>query len=213
MRPIAWPLGVLGAAAAGLAYASLYEVRAFTMREVTVPVLPAGSDPFRILHLSDAHMTPSQHHKQQWLRSLAELEPDLVVNTGDNLAHLDALPSVLNAYGDLLDLPGVFVFGSNDYYSPVRKNPALYLVGGTGTSSGRNEWWRTRTQDLPFEPMRRAWRQHRDRDLAQRERPHLVQGCVRQACGGGSERAEGPGDRSHAPTLEVACTTSGCVSL
>ena len=38
MRPIAWPLGALGAAAAGLAYASLYEVRAFTLREVTVPV-------------------------------------------------------------------------------------------------------------------------------------------------------------------------------
>ena len=115
---------MLGAAAAGLAYASLYEVRAFTLREVTVPVLPAGSAPLRILHLSDAHMTPSQHRKQEWLRGLAALEPDLVVNTGDNLAHMDALPSVLRAYGDLLDLPGVFVFGSNDYYSPIRKNPA-----------------------------------------------------------------------------------------
>ncbi len=156
MRPIAWPLGMLGAAAAGLAYASLYEVRAFTLREVTVPVLPAGSASLRILHLSDAHMTPSQHHKQGWLRGLAELEPDLVVNTGDNLAHADALPDVLSAYGGLLDLPGVFVFGSNDYFSPVRKSPVRYLFGGTGTSSG-DEWWRTRKRDLPFEPMRRAF--------------------------------------------------------
>ncbi len=166
MRPIAWPLGLLGAAAAGLAYASLYEVRAFSLREFTVPVLPAGSDPLRILHLSDAHMTPSQHHKQEWLRTLAELEPDLVVNTGDNLGHMDALPSVLSAYGDLLDLPGVFVFGSNDYYSPTRKNPALYLVGGTGTSNGRNAWWRTRTKDLPFEPMRRAFTERGWTDLS-----------------------------------------------
>jgi predicted MPP superfamily phosphohydrolase len=120
-------------------------------------VLAAGSSPLRILHLSDAHMTPSQHRKQEWMRGLAALEPDLVVNTGDNLAHLDALPSVLRAYGDLLDLPGVFVFGSNDYFSPIGKNPALYLVGGTGTSAGRNEWWRTRKRDLPFEPMRRAF--------------------------------------------------------
>jgi predicted MPP superfamily phosphohydrolase len=157
MRPIAWPLGVLGAAAAGLAYASLYEVRAFTLREVTVPVLPAGSAPLRVLHLSDAHMTPSQHRKQDWLRGLAELEPDLVVNTGDNLAHMDALPSVLDAYGDLLDVPGVFVFGSNDYYAPVGKNPARYLVGGTGAASPRNNWWLTRKPDLPFEPMRRAF--------------------------------------------------------
>src|ERR1044071_8565677 len=107
MRPIAWPLGAMGAAAAALAYASLIEVRAFALREVTVPVLPAGSERLRVLHLSDAHMTPSQHRKQGWLRGLAELEPDLVVNTGDNLAHADALPAVLSAYGDLLDLHAV----------------------------------------------------------------------------------------------------------
>ncbi|MGH3458239.1 metallophosphoesterase [Aeromicrobium sp.] len=157
MRPTHWPLGVFGAMAAGLAYASLYEVRAFTLREVTVPVLPAGSSPLRVLHLSDAHMTPGQHRKQQWLRGLAELEPDMVVNTGDNLGHVDALPSVLDAYGDLLDLPGVFVLGSNDYYSPIRKNPVRYLTGGTGMSSGRNDWWLTRKRDLPFGPMRRAF--------------------------------------------------------
>ncbi len=157
MRPTAWPLGALGAAAAGLAYASLYEVRAFTLRRVTVPVLPADSAPLRILHLSDAHMTPSQHRKQQWMRGLAELEPDLVVNTGDNLAHIGALPSVLRAYGDLLDLPGVFVFGSNDYFSPVKKNPVGYLLGGTGSGSDRTKWWLTRQRDLPFESMRRAF--------------------------------------------------------
>ena len=165
MRPIAWPLGLAGVAAAGLAYASLYEVRAFTLREVTVPVLPAGSPTLRVLHLSDAHMTPSQHDKQRWLSRLAELEPDLVVNTGDNLAHMDALPAVIRAYGDLLDLPGVFVFGSNDYYSPIRKNPAMYLFGGSGTASGRNEWWRTRRPDLPFEPMRQAFTQRGWTDL------------------------------------------------
>jgi predicted MPP superfamily phosphohydrolase len=167
MRPIAWPLGILGAAAAGLAYASLYELNAFTLREVTVPVLPAGSRPLRVLHLSDTHMTPNQHRKQEWLRGLAALEPDLVVNTGDNLAHVAALPSVLDAYGDLLDLPGVFVFGSNDYFAPIRKNPAMYLLGGSGTSSERtHEWWRSRTPNLPFEPMRRAFTERGWTDLS-----------------------------------------------
>jgi len=79
-------------------------------------------------------MTPRQHKKQDWMRGLADLEPDLVVSTGDNLAHIDAVPSVLRAYGDLLDLPGVFVFGSNDYFAPIAKNPARYLVGGTGAN-------------------------------------------------------------------------------
>ena len=156
MRPIAWPLGVLGAATAGLAYASLIETRWFALREATVPVLTPGSGPLRVLHLSDAHMTPSQGRKVSWLRGLAELQPDLVVNTGDNLAHVDALPSVLSAYGDLLDLPGVFVLGSNDYFSPTRVNPAHYLLGGSGSAS-REEWWRTRRPDLPFEEMRQAF--------------------------------------------------------
>ncbi len=149
MLSLLWPVG---AAAAGLAYASIYETRAFTLREVTVPVLAAGSAPLRILHLSDTHMTPSQHQKQRWLRSLASLEPDLVINTGDNLAHIDAVSSVVAAYGDLLDLPGAFVFGSNDYFSPQMKNPVHYLTGGTGTTGGVR-----RTKDLPFEELRAAF--------------------------------------------------------
>ncbi|MET1061770.1 MAG: metallophosphoesterase [Aeromicrobium sp.] len=161
MRPLLWP--VL-AAAAGLAY-SVAETRAFTVRHVTAPVLAPGSAPLRVLHLSDTHMTPGQHRKQQWLRGLAELEPDLVVNTGDNLAHLDAVPSVLRAYGDLLDLPGVFVFGSNDYFSPVAKNPTGYLTGGTGSGT-RGAW--ERPKDLPFEELRAAFGQRGWTDLTNR---------------------------------------------
>lgn len=147
-RHLAWPVA---AAAGALAYAALYEVRAFTLRRVEVPVLPPGSPSLNVLHLSDAHLTPSQHAKAEWLRGLAELEPDLVVNTGDNLAHTSALPELLRAYGDLLDLPGVFVFGSNDYYSPRRVNPFGYLTGGSGVGA-KGVWHRP--MDLPFEQMR-----------------------------------------------------------
>lgn len=165
MKPLTVPLAVAGLGAAAAAYSALYEVRAFTLRKVMVPVLPAGADPIKVLHLSDTHMTPSQHRKQSWLRDLADLEPDLVVNTGDNLAHLDALPSVLRAYGDLLDLPGVFVFGSNDYFSPVSKNPVRYLQGGTGVH--RTGAWE-RPKDLPFEDMRRAFTSRGWTDLTNR---------------------------------------------
>ncbi len=151
----------LAAAAAGLTYATAYEARAFTLREVSVPVLPARSTPLRVLHLSDTHMTPGQHKKQRWLRGLAELEPDLVINTGDNLAHMDAVPSVLAAYGDLLDIPGAFVFGSNDYFEPHLKNPVRYLFGGTGTDGSR---LRT-VPDLPFEDLRKAFTQRGWTDL------------------------------------------------
>ena len=108
------------------------EARAYTLRRVTVPVLPPGSPDVRVLHLSDIHLTPGQHRKQAWLRELADLRPDLVVDTGDNLSHRDSVPVLLDCLGDLLDAPGVFVFGSNDYFSPTLRNPVKYLLPDDG---------------------------------------------------------------------------------
>ena len=119
------------AAAAGLGYAWV-EARTFTLRSFTLPVLPAGTTPVRVLHLSDIHLMPRQHRKRDWLASLARLEPDLVVSTGDNLAAHDAVPALLEAHGSLLDRPGVFVLGSNDYWAPRLKNPARYLFPSLG---------------------------------------------------------------------------------
>ena len=123
----------LGAVAgAGLASYAAWEARQYTLRRVTVPVLPAGHAPLKVLHLSDIHMAPDQRAKQVWLRGLAALEPDLVINTGDNLSHQRAVPVVLDALGGLLDVPGVYVLGSNDYYAPGFRNPFAYLLPDTG---------------------------------------------------------------------------------
>jgi predicted MPP superfamily phosphohydrolase len=122
--------GAVGGAAL-TAYAA-WEARAYTLRDVSVAVLPAGAAPLRVLHLSDIHMTPGQRRKQAWLRDLATLRPDLVVTTGDFLGHQDAVATVLGAYDGLLDVPGVFVFGSNDYFAPILKNPLRYLLPDDG---------------------------------------------------------------------------------
>jgi uncharacterized protein len=114
--------------AAAVAWGALVEVRAYALREVTVPVLPPGQAPLRVLHLSDLHLVPTQRRKIDWVRDLAGLRPDLVVDTGDNMAHVDALPSVLHALEPLLSVPGAFVLGSNDYYAPQPKNPVRYLL-------------------------------------------------------------------------------------
>jgi predicted MPP superfamily phosphohydrolase len=121
-------LGLAGLGAGCLAYAGLVEVRAFALRRVEVPVLPAGADPVRVLHISDLHLTPTTVARQRWVAGLAALEPDLVIDTGDNLAHPGAVPYVLSALGRLLDVPGVYVWGSNDYYAPGFKNPLAYLL-------------------------------------------------------------------------------------
>ena len=153
MTPDGFLLRWIGAGAAlgtGLAAYAVWESRAFTLRCATMPVLPAGAKPLRVLHLSDIHMTPSQSRKQEWVRTLADLEPDLVVNTGDNLAHLEALPPVLDALGPLLDVPGVFVLGSNDYYAPTMRNPLKYLLPDDGA---RN----THTAKLPWQELKDAY--------------------------------------------------------
>ena len=52
---------------------------------------------------------------------------------------------LLDALGPLLELPGVFVFGSNDYYGPTCKNPLRYLPG---TRASRRLRTRLPTDDL-----------------------------------------------------------------
>ena len=150
MRWYTVPLAAVAAGASVTAYASLYERTRWTLRRFDVPVLAPGSTPLTVLHLSDLHMTAGQRSKQEWIAGLAELEPDLVVDTGDNLAGFDAVPGTLKALDPLLDRPGAFVMASNDYYAPRPKNPFKYF-------------WKnhTRVHGVPL-----PWRDLRDGMLA-----------------------------------------------
>ncbi|GAA4562204.1 metallophosphoesterase [Planotetraspora kaengkrachanensis] len=120
-------MSILGLGVAGLGYASVVERNWFRLRRFDVPVLAPGQRPVRILQISDLHLTPGRSRLINWVRSLASLEPDLVVNTGDTLAHPDAIGPYMRAVEPLLDRPGLFVYGSNDLYAPRPKNPARYL--------------------------------------------------------------------------------------
>ncbi|MFE5836854.1 metallophosphoesterase [Arthrobacter sp. NPDC056493] len=155
------------AALAATAY-GLWEKNQFVIREETVPVLPAGRAPFRILHLSDIHFVPGQKAKAEWLQSLAALRPDLVVNTGDNLSHPKAVDPLLHALAPLLEFPGVFVPGSNDYYAPKLKNPAAYLVG---PSKARRD-----TQELDWPRLRSGFGMAGWIDLTNRHQSVVLNG-------------------------------------
>ena len=120
-------LGTAAVGAATFAYASVIERNLFTVRRFDVPVLAPDAEPLRVLHISDLHMTPVQRRKQDWVAALSATDPDLVITTGDNLAHPDAVTAVTRALQPLLDRPGAFVFGSNDYRGPVFKNPFSYF--------------------------------------------------------------------------------------
>lgn len=158
-RVVAGALGTVAAVgAACVGYGIAIEARAFTLRRFRLPVLPAGHGPVRILHLSDLHLVPGQRAKQDWVKRLSALDPDLVVNTGDNMASVDALPAVVDTYRDLLERPGVFVFGSNDYGAPVFKSPLRYL-------HGRRRPVRVTQQELPWREMRQVFVDAGWRDL------------------------------------------------
>ncbi|TWP34334.1 metallophosphoesterase [Leekyejoonella antrihumi] len=120
--------GTVGAGAACLAWATLVERHLYAVRRATLPVLPQGARPVRILHVSDLHLVRGQEHRITWVRDLAKLEPDFVVNTGDNMSDFDAVPDVLRAMEPLMHLPGAFVLGSNDYFGPTPKNPLRYFT-------------------------------------------------------------------------------------
>ena len=59
LLPLAAGVG-LASGIAGLGYSSVIERNAFTLRRYEVPVLDAGSEPLRVLQISDAHLTPGR---------------------------------------------------------------------------------------------------------------------------------------------------------
>ncbi|MFG1860566.1 metallophosphoesterase [Microbispora bryophytorum] len=152
-KAAAIPLSILGLGVAGIGYASVIERNWFRLRRFDVPVLAPGQRPVRILQISDLHLTPRRHRLIEWVRSLASLDPDLVVNTGDTLAHPDAVESYMYAVEPLLDRPGLFVYGSNDMYAPRPKNPVRYLWR---TSKGDP---RQHVPNLPWDELGAAMRE------------------------------------------------------
>jgi predicted MPP superfamily phosphohydrolase len=120
----------------------------YVLRQAQIPILPKGHAPIRILHFSDLHLTPARKSEITDLKSLIDLKPDLVISTGDFLAHMDAVPTTLDALDPLLDTPGLFVFGSNDYYAPKPKNPLKYLLADHGK--------RIHGEDLPWPELDKA---------------------------------------------------------
>jgi len=148
---------------------------AYKVRRSTLPLLPAGSRDIKVLHFSDLHLTPNKKREISDIKSFADLKPDLVISTGDFLAHKDAVKVALNALDQLLDLPGLFVFGSNDYYAPQFKNPLSYLRKDNGERKLGNKLpW----QSLQKQLVKRGWQ-----DLNHNKVKLKVNGVVIEARG------------------------------
>ncbi|MGO1414761.1 MAG: metallophosphoesterase [Microbacterium gubbeenense] len=129
-RPLPAALAAVGIAGAAAATWGIgIERYLFTVRHRTARILPHGTDPIRILHISDMHLAPWQRRKREWVAHLASLRPDLVIDTGDNFGHPEALPAIRGALGAFAGTPGVHVHGSNDIWAPKPRNPFRYFLG------------------------------------------------------------------------------------
>lgn len=125
----------------GLVYSGVIERNLFTLRQFTVPVLAPGSEPIRVLHVSDLHLTARQHRKQAWIRDLARLQPDLVINTGDTSSDPLAIPAIMRTLEPLFEFPGAFVPGNNDYFVPTPRSPVGYFTGKRDLPRGKPMPW------------------------------------------------------------------------
>lgn len=128
------------------------ERRRFRVRHEKLAVLAPGTPDLRVLHISDLHTVPGQEAKKKFVHSLAALEPDLVLDTGDNLSHMKALPYLLEILEPLFAFPGLYVPGSNCYFAPMLKNPARYLWKGSTAGEDRSQ-----ARVLPWERMHQAF--------------------------------------------------------
>ena len=115
------------AAGVGLLGYTLIEARRPVLRRVDVPLLAAGEEPLTVLHLSDLHLTSRTEARVSWVRGLARLHPDVVVNTGDNLSFANGLEPLGRALEPLLGRPGAFVLGDHDYRTTLFRLPTRYL--------------------------------------------------------------------------------------
>ena len=141
--PAAAAIGVVA-----VGYATVVERNWFALRRYEIPVLPLGTAPLRVLHVSDAHLTPGRKRLMSWIQSLDDLDPHLVVNTGDSIAHPQSVRLFLDSLGPLLDRPGAFVLGLSDLHGPEPRNPLLYLQGPS------SRLHKPKDPDLPWEKLR-----------------------------------------------------------
>ena len=120
------------AGGAALAYATLIERRWYALRRVTVPgVLRRPGARLKILHVSDLHLDSGQAHRVRFVASLAELDYDLVVATGDLLEGFGMEDAAAEALAPLISegRPGLAVLGSHDRFGPTLRAPWSYLRG------------------------------------------------------------------------------------
>ena len=124
--PARWPRS------AALAYSAGVEVRSFRCAGSRCRCCPPGAPPAAVLHVSDLHLTPSQGASRRGCARWPTSSPTWWSTPATTSPTATRCRSCSTRLGPLLDVPGVFVLGSNDYFAPIFKNPLRYLLPDDG---------------------------------------------------------------------------------
>jgi predicted MPP superfamily phosphohydrolase len=115
------------------AWGTLYEPFALTTTNYTLqlPSWPAHTPPLRLLHLSDLHIERLTRRESLLLELIEQVEPDLIVITGDylNLSYVDdpvARAEVRRLLAKLAAPYGVYATLGSPPVDPRETTPALF---------------------------------------------------------------------------------------
>ncbi len=123
-------IGVLAFGIGCVAYGVFVERTWYALRRYRVEILPAGSEPLTILHLSDLHFTHRDPRKRAFVESLPV--PDVAIVTGDVLGEEESVDTAVGALRAVRGrLASWYVLGSNDYYAPKPYNYLRYFFKGS----------------------------------------------------------------------------------
>ena len=119
-------IGVLAFGIGCVAYGVFVERTWYALRRYRLEILPAGSEPLTILHLSDLHFTRRDPRKSAFIASLPV--PDVAIVTGDVLGEPESVDTAVGALRPVRGrLASWYVLGSNDYYAPKPINYVRYF--------------------------------------------------------------------------------------
>lgn len=153
-------LAILAFGAACVLYGIFVERTWFATRRYRLEILPGGSRPLSILHLSDLHFTRRDRRKRAFVQSLPEC--DVAIVTGDILGEREGVENAVAALRAVRGrLASWFVLGSNDYYAPKPYNYLHYFVKRSPLKRrlvARNRW-----RDLEEALLADGWEHLRNR--------------------------------------------------
>ncbi|MDT8443680.1 MAG: metallophosphoesterase [Desulfuromonadales bacterium] len=132
-------LGMAGIAGAVVADAAWYEPQALQVEMISLPSSSPGSR-LRLLQISDLHLSSFNRYFAKVAKQVADLQPDLIVLTGDYLEEERNIRGVLDFLKQLKATHGIYaVQGNWEYWSRLEGENLRRHFAGVGVKLLINE--------------------------------------------------------------------------